>query len=242
MLKKENVKGFVTGAAAALTAATMVTAFAEPVEQIINAYFGDYRIIIDGADKSDAPDDSKPFIYNGRTYVPLRYIGEAMGKQVLWDGDTSTIYINDEGTKREDVYFSAIGYDSIETTDSYHISSDSGIYLNNEEKTVYLFVNSSWSDWSYTSSITYNLNGIAKKVLGEVDMSETSNDAAEGKVVFYDQNDKVLYELPTMRSATETAEFEFDVSGVLQLRAEFITSSASTGKTQINLKNFRYSK
>ena len=75
MFNKDCVKGMVMGATIALTTAAMVTAFAEPIEQAITAYFGNYRIIIDGADKSDAPEDSKPFIYNGRTYVPLRYIG-----------------------------------------------------------------------------------------------------------------------------------------------------------------------
>ena len=190
MKNKERVKGFVTGAAAMLTAATMVTAFAEPVEQAITAYFGNYRIIIDGADKSDAPEDSKPFIYNGRTYVPLRYIGESMGKQVLWDGDTSTIYINDEGTSREDTYFSAIGYDKIDT-ESYKDNKHSKgtIYLANDNKTVYLSSGCDWAplDWKYSSSITYNLNGAAKKVMGTVDMSGTTADNTEGKVIFYDR-------------------------------------------------------
>jgi hypothetical protein len=96
-----NRKVFLT-AAATFAAATMMTAYAEPAEQVINAYFGNYNIIINGADKSDTPDDSRPFIYNDRTYVPLRYIGESLNKQVVWDGDTSTIYINDDDTLSED--------------------------------------------------------------------------------------------------------------------------------------------
>ena len=34
-------------------------------------------------------------IVNSRTLIPLRAISEALGKQVLWDGTTSTAYIND---------------------------------------------------------------------------------------------------------------------------------------------------
>lgn len=33
------------------------------------------------------------FIYNGRTYVPLRSIAETLGKEVKWEGETKSIYI-----------------------------------------------------------------------------------------------------------------------------------------------------
>ncbi|MGN0106404.1 MAG: stalk domain-containing protein [Hominilimicola sp.] len=250
MFRKDQIKGFIIGVIAAVSAGTMVTALAEPVEQAISVVFDNYRIIIDGADKSNAPDDSKPFIYNGRTYVPLRYIGESMGKKVLWDGDTKSIYINDEGTQREDVYFSAIGYDKIDT-DRYTDNENSAghIYLDNETKTVYLSSTNHHSqhiksDWRYSSSIIYNLNGIAKNVMGSVDMSGTDEAATEGKVVFYDQNDRILCEMPTMRNSTEPTPFEFDVSGVLQLRVEFISSGDGSynSTNKINIKDFRYSK
>lgn len=101
MFNKDKTKGFIIGVIAAVSAGTMVTAYAEPAEQVINAYFYDYNIIINGADKSDTPEDSRPFIYNNRTYVALRYISELLGKEVLWDGDTLTIYINDINTSEE---------------------------------------------------------------------------------------------------------------------------------------------
>ncbi len=34
-------------------------------------------------------------IVDGRTLIPLRAIAEALGKDVKWDGDTRTAYIND---------------------------------------------------------------------------------------------------------------------------------------------------
>lgn len=49
------------------------------------------KIIIDGADKT--PTDVKPFIYEGTTYVPLRYISEQLGKPVFYDNATQSIYI-----------------------------------------------------------------------------------------------------------------------------------------------------
>jgi len=37
--------------------------------------------------------DVAPFIYNGRTYVPLRFISEALGKEVRWDDQNRVVYI-----------------------------------------------------------------------------------------------------------------------------------------------------
>lgn len=43
-------------------------------------------------DVSKMPDQA-PFTYNETTYVPLRYISEELGLNVLWEGDTKTIRI-----------------------------------------------------------------------------------------------------------------------------------------------------
>jgi hypothetical protein len=49
--------------------------------------FDPIKIFIDGQERNP-PEDMKPFIYEGRTYVSLRYVGEAFGKNVDWDGTT----------------------------------------------------------------------------------------------------------------------------------------------------------
>ncbi|HBV66732.1 MAG TPA: hypothetical protein DEF04_00055, partial [Clostridiales bacterium] len=70
-------------------------------------------------------------------------------------------------------------------------------------------------------AIVFNLNGIAKNVIGTMDMSNKNN-GMEGKVIFYDQNDRVLYQTSTIRNTTIPIPFGFSVSDVLQLKAEFI--------------------
>ncbi|MDO5027756.1 MAG: copper amine oxidase N-terminal domain-containing protein [Bacillota bacterium] len=40
--------------------------------------------------------DVSPFIENDRTYVPLRFLAQALGKEVLWKGADKTIYIKDK--------------------------------------------------------------------------------------------------------------------------------------------------
>ena len=238
MLKKETVKGLIIGAAAALTVTTMVTAFSETIEKAISVVFDDYHIYIDGADKSDIPDGKSAFIYDGTTYVPLRYIGESMGKQVTWDGNTKSIYINDDGSKREDVYFAKTGYESVD-----YVKADShvSIYLDDETNDVYLY---NGHNVSFDGSITYNLNGLAKTIYGTIDTSETTEDSCEGQVIFYDQDDNVIYESPKMRNSTDPISFEIPVSGVLQLKVRFIQNLPNSGEAPnvIRIKDFRYSK
>jgi len=41
--------------------------------------------------------DAPARLTNGRTMVPLRFVSEALGAEVIWDGSTRTVVINDNG-------------------------------------------------------------------------------------------------------------------------------------------------
>ena len=45
--------------------------------------------------------DAAPFISNGRTLVPVRYLADALGAQTAWDAATQTITITKGGTTIE---------------------------------------------------------------------------------------------------------------------------------------------
>ena len=54
----------------------------------------DFTIMLDGVQRNFSNADGTyiyPLLYNGSVYLPLRAIGELMGKSVSWDGQTSTI-------------------------------------------------------------------------------------------------------------------------------------------------------
>lgn len=41
--------------------------------------------------------DTAPIIYaNKRVYIPVRFVSQALGKKVVWDGSTKSVYIRDE--------------------------------------------------------------------------------------------------------------------------------------------------
>jgi hypothetical protein len=41
--------------------------------------------------------DETPFIQNGRTYLPARFVAEAFGYEVGWCGDTRTVTVGPPG-------------------------------------------------------------------------------------------------------------------------------------------------
>jgi hypothetical protein len=39
------------------------------------------------------PKNQEGFVYQGTTYVPLRFVAESLGKEVEWDQETLSIYV-----------------------------------------------------------------------------------------------------------------------------------------------------
>lgn len=85
------------------TTLVMTAAMAMPVMAAIDYETArlrpDFTIVIDGKEKNfKRADGSAAFalVYEDSTYLPLRAIGEALGKNVNWDEDTKTITLEGE--------------------------------------------------------------------------------------------------------------------------------------------------
>lgn len=66
--------------------------------QMIEANYMGIKIVIDGIEvtpKDATGHEVEPFTSNGTTYLPVRAVAEALGKDVEWDGATNTVYIGD---------------------------------------------------------------------------------------------------------------------------------------------------
>lgn len=83
---KKFVMGFIVGALIFIPISIFATSNIEKIEAYIN---NDVKIKIDGEPfVSEYP----VLIYKGRTYLPLRPVGEdLMGKKVDWDNETQTV-------------------------------------------------------------------------------------------------------------------------------------------------------
>lgn len=93
-------------AAAVCMAAVLGTSavFAASVTRTIDVEFNDIKINVDGEEITPKDANGKtvePFTYDGSTYLPVRAISEALGKDVTWDEDTSTVGITSDGSSEE---------------------------------------------------------------------------------------------------------------------------------------------
>jgi len=96
-MKKINVKSFILGIVITILIMTMITTvFAAQLKQTIEIFYRDIKITVDGIEIEPKDATGKvvePFISDGSTYLPVRAVAEAVGYDVKWDGDTSTVIL-----------------------------------------------------------------------------------------------------------------------------------------------------
>ena len=138
---KQKLQGIIAGTLIG-SMFTAGVAFAKSGTETLEVVYDNIKIVIDGrqCDPKDADGVSvEPFIYNGTTYLPARAVAEALGKNVSWDGEQSTVKIDtiSDGDITEDELKAAFenkllkdgtlqeySFDRIDTagTNTWHIS------------------------------------------------------------------------------------------------------------------------
>lgn len=78
----------------ALTGLSVATVLSYSGRKTIDVTYRNIKIVVNG--KRVYP-DQEPFIYKGRTFVPIRFVSEGLGQKVGWDNSTSTVYIGESG-------------------------------------------------------------------------------------------------------------------------------------------------
>lgn len=73
------------------------TSATKATKDTINVFYKNIKLVVDKKLVSFGNDSTgkkiEPFIYNGTTYLPVRAVGEAIGKEVHWDDGTKTVYL-----------------------------------------------------------------------------------------------------------------------------------------------------
>lgn len=97
-MKKHRLHDIVLGMLLmALVMGLAIPALAATVKTI-EANYMDIKLVVDGVPITPKDANGKavePFVFEGTTYLPVRAVGEALGKDVKWDGATKTVYIGE---------------------------------------------------------------------------------------------------------------------------------------------------
>ena len=95
--------------AAALLASVAIgaTVYAANLTKKIDVLYDDIKILSNNIEFMPVDEQGsqvEPFIYEGTTYLPVRAVSEALGKNVAWDSETKTVMVTDN----EDIEYSKI--------------------------------------------------------------------------------------------------------------------------------------
>ena len=207
------------------TMLTSAIVFAKNEAEMIEALYSSIKIYVDGV-KIEPKDASgktvEPFIYNGTTYLPVRAVGEALGKTVTWDGATQSVYL---GEKPGDVQY-MLNICPIYDGKGYRS------YLSSEGETVSVagkqYTNSFTLGYNYyvvdpTSYALFNLNGKYKKVIFKVGrVDETYHNDTTLNVYL----DGILKKQYNVKATDLPKEIEIDLNYAMQLKIETKDSQA----------------
>jgi len=75
---------------------TSLTIKASSIAEMIEIHRSNIRVVIDNQ-KIEL--EEQPFIYNGRVYVPLRFVSTALGREAYWNSQISAVVINNPDIK-----------------------------------------------------------------------------------------------------------------------------------------------
>lgn len=177
----DKIKGAVAGLLIGTTLTTGL-AFAKNGIEAIQAEYSDIKIYMDGILLSPKDANGKtvePFIYDGTTYLPVRAVGEAIGKQVSWDGATSSVYLGErpgQTTYMTDIMdaFTSDDYTKYSTENGKSFTMGGTKYTNG-------FVLA----WSKAEAV-FNLNGKYRSITLDMGHIDGSNNVDQTVQIFVD--------------------------------------------------------
>lgn len=99
-MKFQRIKDVCLGATvAALVMGAAPAAYAKVANMDIPVMFNNIKIVVDG---KELKTDKEPFIYEGTTYLPVRAVGEAVGKNVTLDAASKTVILGETEQKEQE--------------------------------------------------------------------------------------------------------------------------------------------
>lgn len=214
---KDKIQGLLLGLliGVILTGGTVVAATSTKIEVV----FENLKYYIDGVEKR--PETGQGFIYKGTTYVPMRFVGEALGKSVHWDGKTKSISI---GRKEA----ASIYLDHLEYARAEGSTIDKIKFGKSGEQTFSIAGNDylngigvPFGPIDSDSVIKYNLKGQFKNLTGYVGIDDSTKNASDYGIIEIIGDEKILYTSPNLFGGDLPREISIDITDIQRLEIHF---------------------
>jgi hypothetical protein len=179
----------------------------------IEVTFLPLKYYFDGIQKL-APEDQQGFVYKGTTYVPLRFVSEALEKEVGYEGKTKSIYV---GKQPEGTYKYLKEFEPL-------TSSGRPMWeLNTSAKTILeeYIQNGHQLDYGHNVYITDGQYQKFEAYLIPLSFWRGNSKSDNiGSIIIY-ADDKEVYRSPVIASdMTKPYKVEADISGALRVKIE----------------------
>ena len=174
---KERLKGMIVGLLIG-TAIAGGTVWAATGMKTIDVMYDNIKIYMDGelVEPKDANGQTvEPFIYNGTTYLPVRAVGNAIGKEVNWDGVEKVVYLGAKPGNVEN-WLDVCGPYQYANGEEYRLAENKYFTMSGEKYTNGYIL--SHTTYSGVAEALYNLNGKYNSIsftVGHIDNTDKKN-------------------------------------------------------------------
>lgn len=216
---KDRLQGFIIGLVISIFS---IQAFAISTQKTIDVSYNNIKLYVDG--NLIMPKDSdgnivEPFIYNGTTYLPVRSVGEALGKSVDWDGDSQSVYIG--GREETKIYLGDQIKSYSKSAWVKEFPKDGSVSMGRNIYTHGLKYELSMLD---PQSVYYNLDAKYVSLSGLYGPTDDASYDRTSTINIY--GDGELLGSYESKNGDLPKDFNVDVKGVLQLKIEFSGGSS----------------
>ncbi len=232
---KKRLQGLIAGILIGVMSVGGI-AGAKEMNENVEVFYNNIKIFIDGAEivpKDAAGNTVEPFIMNGTTYLPVRAIANAFGKDVEWDGATAGVYIGKKDETKPDNYLHKIQYNDYKTVrGNLNIINGSIIDFNKETYTNGLLLNVLRDDVAFRIKddpddasilVSYPLNSQYDNLKGRIvipkEVHITTLEYTDGEAIdiefFIYGDDELLFN--NTATASMPLSLDIDIKGVNSL-------------------------
>ncbi len=208
------------------------TSYAASLKKTIDVYYDNVKIFVNNSLVNSKDGNGKtvePFIYDGTTYLPVRAVAEALGKEVTWDGTTKSVYISDE--KADVVWLYDLYHFNLQAKSGFSewnklpIGNFKDSMENSYARVIDCNINYNWLYTDYLLSKKYS------RISGKFALSYYSNSTDYKATLNLYGDNKLLYTSPELTGGILPIDFDVNISGVEKFKIEINTDIPSTAST-----------